>query len=436
MSTSPSPALQSTLAQRRSRLEKALALRTEILLIPSGMEIGVPGGLDAVYPFVEHPDFRWLSEQRGPGHVLAFDPDEGWQEFFQRPSVNDTIWTGARWDGRGRSVTELKDWLASRVKAGKKLLALGSSSEHIEGFPVEHRPEVAALAWHARRSKDAHSISLIEKAVAATAAGFKALPAFIAPGRSEREIAAEIAHRFFCAGADALAFPTIVGCGDNSACLHFTPSERQVKAQDWILVDAGASVAGYVADVTRMFPSRSGSFSGLQKELYDLLLTAQLAAIDRCRPGVEWHEVHRGVALDIARGLCHFGIIKSSAEAAVESGAIGVFLPHGVGHMFGLGIRDASGHSPDRTSLETVGLVRLRCHFKLEPGYSMTVEPGCYFIPAYLDQQEQAGRFKDQIDFDVARGEFARIGGLRIEDDIIVGEAGKPPKVLTSEIPK
>ena len=66
----------------------------------------------------------------------------------------------------------------------------------------------------------------------------------------------------------------------------------------------------------------------------------------------------------------------------------------------------------------------------------MTVEPGCYFIPAYLDQQEQSGRFKDQIDFDLARGEFARIGGLRIEDDIIVGEAGKPPRVLTSEIPK
>ncbi len=233
-----------------------------------------------------------------------------------------------------------------------------------------------------------------------------------------------------------LAFSTIVGTGSNSARLHYAPGEREVHPGEWVLVDAGASVNGYVADVTRMFPADRSTLSELHREFYNMLLAVQVAAIARCTPGTEWLDVQRATALDIARGLKHMGVIKGEPESAVESGAVGMFFPHGVGHMFGLGVRDASGHSPNRPGLKVVAMARPRCNFKLLPGYSMTVEPGCYFIPPYLEKHRAEGKFGDQVNYDLALGVFSHIGGIRIEDDVIVGEPGEAARVLTAGIPK
>lgn len=428
--------LDTVLAKRRENLAKALSLRDEVLLFFAGQDISIPGGLDTTYPFIEHPDFRWLSEIRGPGHVLAYDPKEGWSEFFRRPSMDDIIWSGAEWDGRGNSVDDISDWLDRRKKAGRSFIFLGQAPEIFHGIAKTENPEIAALVWDARRAKDPYAVEQIEKAIAATAAGFRALAGFIEPGRSEREIAAEIMLHFLRNGADSLAFPTIVGTGSNSARLHFTPSERIVKRGEWILVDAGASVRGYVGDVTRMFPTDRSSLSEMHREFYSMLLQVQVSAIARCIAGAEWVDIQRATALDIARGLTHMGILNGQPESAVETGAVGLFFPHGVGHMFGLGVRDASGHSPDRKGLEMVAMARPRCNFKLKPGYSMTVEPGCYFIPPYLEQKRAEGKFLDQVNYDLALGIWSEIGGIRIEDNIVIGMAGQQPRVLTAAIAK
>lgn len=428
------PSLEVVLERRRDNLARALNLGNECLLVFSGHEIGIPGGLDTTYPLIEHPDFRWLSEQRGAGHVLAYDPDSGWQEFFRRPSMDDVIWMGAEWDGRGRPVEELAGWMAER--ADKTMVFLGQAPESFNGVAKTERPDIAATAWDVRRAKDPYAIEQIEKAIAATASGFRALRGFVEPGRSEREIAAELLYHFQRGGADALAFPTIVGTGNNSARLHFAPSERVVRRGDWILVDGGAAVNGYVGDVTRMFPPDRSGLSDMHRDLYAMLLGVQTAAIARALPGREWVDIHRETALDIARGLQELRIIKGTPEAAVETGAVGLFFPHGVGHMFGLGVRDASGHAPDRAGLEVVAMARPRCNFVLQPGYSMTIEPGCYFIPPYLRQHQEQGKFSDQVNYDLALGAWSDVGGIRIEDDIIIGKAGEAPRVLTAGIPK
>lgn len=423
------------IALRRERLETNLNLQKEVLVFFSGREVTKPGGLDRTYDFEQHPTFQWLTEYDGPGHALVFDPKEGWIEFFNQPSMDDRIWSGTMPDGRGKPRSDLDEWLNSR--RDRPIIFLGNpAGEKFKGIKRFKSHEIEEEVWHLQRAKDSYALSRIEDAILATLGGFHALPSIIRPGMSEKEIARELEYHFSRAGAEVTAFPTIVGTGSNSATLHFAPSDRLVVPGDWILVDAGAQINGYVGDVTRMFPSDGNSaFTGLQKTLYDMLLRVQEAAIDRCRVGVEWSEVHRQTAYDLAAELKDLGILYCSADDAVESGAIGLFLPHGVGHMYGLRVRDASGWAPGRRKLEVVAGARPRCNFKLEDTFTLTVEPGCYFIRELLMQSKLAGEFLELVNYDLALGEFADIGGLRIEDNIVVTSDGAPV-VLTSGIPK
>ena len=145
-----------------------------------------------------------------------------------------------------------------------------------------------------------------------------------------------------------------------------------------MLVDAGAEVRGYDSDITRTFPV-SGRFSPEQAELYALVLRANRAAIELCAPGTEWRDVHRAAGLVLAEGLVSFGLLRGEPESLVESGAVHVFFPHGVGHMVGLGARDAGEVLPGRDQ-RADAFPRLRVDLPLEPGYVMTVEPGVYFV--------------------------------------------------------
>jgi Xaa-Pro aminopeptidase len=131
-----------------------------------------------------------------------------------------------------------------------------------------------------------------------------------------------------------------VGGGPNSAVLHFPPSDRRFADGDLILIDAGGEYRGYVSDITRTYPG-SGELSPEQAELHALVRRAGLAAIARCTVGTEWRDVHRSAALVIAAGLVDFGLLRGEPESLVEQGAQSIFFPHGIGHMVGLGVRDA-----------------------------------------------------------------------------------------------
>ena len=197
-----------------------------------------------------------------------------------------------------------------------------------------------------------------------------------------------------------------------------------------MLVDAGAEYHGYASDITRTYPV-SGHFTPEQRELHALVRSAGLAARERCLPGTEFRDVHHAAALVIADGLADFGLLRGSAETLVESEAVSVFFPHGVGHLVGLGIRDAGEVLPGRES----GLERfppLRVDLPLLPGYVTTIEPGIYFVPALLHDPEFRERHRDAVDWKRA-DELLEFGGIRIEDNVLVTDDGF--EVLTADVP-
>ena len=187
----------------------------------------------------------------------------------------------------------------------------------------------------------------------------------IEPGRSERELQVALEAAFLRNGGDFLGFESIVAAGDHAAVLHFTPTARALNDGDLVLVDAGAECRGYVSDVTRTY-AVGGAFTPEQALVYETVRQAGEAAIEVCRPGVEWREVHRAAALVVADGLVEFGVLRGRRESLVESGAVTLFFPHGIGHMVGLGVRD-TGPASDETREPAPGLPRLRVDIPLAP---------------------------------------------------------------------
>lgn len=271
----------------------------------------------------------------------------------------------------------------------------------------------------------------MREAAHATAKGFAKIVPMIRPGVTERAIEIEIEAEFFRNGAERTAYDTIVGSGPNSGVLHFMPTSRVVKAGELVLIDAGAEVSGYSADVTRTYPA-SGKFTPEQRDIFAIVDETRRNAIDKCRPGIEWRDVHMGACLDIARGLADIGILRGRAEDLVEEDAQALFFPHGIGHMLGLGVRDAGGKLPGRKKSKKPGIKYLRVDLPLKPGFVMTVEPGIYFVPALLQSAEKRKQYRDAVAWDRV-DKMLGFGGIRVEDNVLVTD-GKPEN-LTSAIP-
>ena len=284
---------------------------------------------------------------------------------------------------------------------------------------------------HARRPKDAYELALLKKACEATAAGFKVLVSALKPGVSERELQVEMELAFLRAGGDRTGYGSIVGVGSNAAVLHFTPGARRTQPGDIVLVDAGAEVGRYTADVTRTYRLPGGD-DGFFRSLHALVQSVEKHAIARCRPGAEWRDIHLAAALEIAEGLVALGVLVGAPDSLVERDTPALFFPHGIGHMVGLGVRDASGYLPGRARSDRPGLSMLRTDLPLEKGYVMTVEPGIYFIPALLQDPALRERHRDAVRWDRV-DPLMEFGGIRIEDDVLITDGA--PEVLTSAIP-
>lgn len=416
------------LEERRRRAAQAFQLTDEIVLIAAGEPIGIPGGADQTYPFRPHTEYFWLADRERPGCILAFDPQEGWVDFVPEVTQAERVWEGGG-ASEGVPASTFPAWLEAR--RGRPLAVLGCPLPGVE-YDLQLRERLRGALLAARRRKDEEELSRIRCACAATAAGHAVARSLIAAGRSEREIQIELEAAFFRAGARRTAFGTIVGSGPNSAVLHFEPSARRLVAGELVLIDAGAEVEGYCGDVTRTYPVGS-RFEGLQRDLYQLLLAAEEAAVAQCRPGQEFRELHLATATRIADGLAQLGLLKGQAEALVESGAVALFFPHGLGHLVGLGVRDASGYAPGRERSPHPVLRYLRCDFPLEEGFVTTIEPGIYFIPALLTDPELRARHREEVNWELV-DTLHDFGGFRIEDDVLV-TAGEP-EVLTAAVPK
>ena len=416
------------LERRRLCASRALGDDSPIVLFGAGKPVQIPGGQDQTYPFIPYPEYFWLTGSRRWGGVLAYDPQDGWKHFVRPVSQNERLWEGGVETAAGEDVAELPGWLERR--SVRPVAVIGAAVDNVES-DLQRAATLQTSLDEVRRRKDDAEIALIERAAAATAAGHAKAREAIRPGVSERRIRVELEAEMYRHGADDVAFDTIVGAGTHAAVLHFEPGARIVERDDLVLIDAGAAISGYAADVTRTYPA-GDRFTPRQQAIYDLVLAAQLEAISTCREGVEWNEVHRAAAGVIALGLHDLGILKGNRDDLLDSGAISLFLPHGVGHMVGLGVRDVGGLAPGREVGVYCG-IRMRVDLPLEENYLMTVEPGIYFVPALLDDPERRERFAGMVNWDALEA-WRAVGGVRIEDNVLITAAD--PRILTSGIPK
>jgi len=404
--------------RRRAAAAAGWDMGDAVVLVAAGDEIPVPGRGDRTYPYRAHSEYLYLTDRERPGGVLAFDPGEGWVEFVVPVTADELLWTGLEGDREGvpegtRPRDELEGWLA-----GRPARRLGATADPDDAL----RNELIRV----RRPKDDDELERMRIAAEATRAGFAELAGLVAPGRTERELQVALEAAFLRSGGDFLAFESIVAAGDHSAVLHFAPTQRELQAGQLLLVDAGAEYRGYASDVTRTY-AVGGELDAQQSIVWETVRRAGEAAIAACRPGVEWREVHRTAALVTAEGLVELGVLRGAPETLVESGAVTLFFPHGVGHMVGLGVRDA-GYASDEAREPAPGLPRLRLDIPLQPRHAWTVEPGIYFVAPLL------ARHRDRRDVDWDRvDDLLGFGGVRIEQNVLITEDGCD--VLTSAIP-
>ncbi len=398
-----------------------------MVLIEAGEPVPIPGGADQTYPFLAHAEYFWLTDRETPAGVLGFDPREGWVDFVPETTEAERVWEG-RGDAPGTPLSRLEDWLTTR--AGRPVLRLGAALANTGGGG--RALDLREALTHARRPKDAPELARLRVACAASAAGFAHVTSRIRPGVTERALRVELESAFFRAGADRTGYGTIVGSGPHSAVLHFEPGDRAVGPGELVLIDAGAEIRRYTADYTRTYRAPGGD-TGFFRELYAVVLAVQERAVARCRAGAEWRDVHLAACRDTAEGLVALGLMRGEPDALVERDAHALFFPHGLGHLVGLGVRDASGFLPGRVRSTRPGLSMLRTDLPLQPDYVITVEPGVYFIPALLRDPARRAAFADCVAWDRVDG-LLDFGGIRIEDNVRVTDG--EPEVLTAAVPK
>lgn len=420
-----------SLAPRRARLAAALKLTDEILLVGAGAPVPLPENTDQTYPFRAHSEFFYVTGLECAGAIAAFDPRDGpragWHLFVPQVTEDERVWS-AQTQQRGEPLAALPAWLTAR--RGRPVAMLGAP---LPGARADDAATIKAREafTHARRPKDPAELATLRRAAVATAAGYARAAALIAPGVTERAVQIELEAGFFRHGAQRPGYGTIVGSGPNAAVLHFEPTARAARRGEFVLIDAGAEVDRYVIDVTRTYVA--GRPSAFQRDLYQIVLAAEEAAIRRCTAGAEWRDIHLQAAVEMTAGLVTLGLMRGGAESLVEQEAHLLFFPHGVGHLVGLGVRDASGLLPGRARDPRPCLRNLRMDLPLQPGYVVTVEPGLYFIPAILHDPKRRRQYRHCVRWDKVDPHLA-LGGVRIEDNVLVTSGA--PDVLTAAIPR
>jgi len=255
-----------------------------------------------------------------------------------------------------------------------------------------------------RLYKSAAELRLLRRAGEITGRAHQRVMRTCRVGMYEYQLEAELQHEFTTSGARHAAYPSIVGSGDNACTMHYVANDSKMRDGDLVLVDAGCELEYYAADVTRTFPV-NGRFSREQRALYDLVLQAQLAAIDQIKPGNHWNQPHDASVRVITRGLVELGLLKGRVASLIKREAYRAFYMHRVGHWLGLDVHD-------------VGDYRLGEEWRLlEAGMVMTVEPGLYIGP----QNSKVAKKWRGI-------------GIRIEDDVVVTDQGC--EVISSGVPK
>ena len=445
-----------TYAARRADLARALSDGLVVLLGNEEAPMNYPAN---AYPFRQDGAFLYYVGLDAPGLALALDAETGEARLYgPEQALDDVVWEGPlpslaeRAAQAGVERTSAPDALAEAVRqaqrAGRTVHLLppyrGEArlrlADALGVVPGDVEPSEALLdAVIAQRLvKSTAEVDEIERALEIAAAMHRLAMRLAQPGRTEREIAGQMEGLALGRGSYP-SFPVILT--RRGEVLHGHPSDAVLEKGDLLLADAGAvaPVTRYAADVTRVAPV-GGAFSDRQRAVVETVLDAQAVAIDACRAGVLFRDVHRLASVRLAEGLKALGLMTGDPEEAVEAGAHALFFPHGLGHPLGLDTHDLEGLGEDRVGYDDevqrsaqFGTRSLRYGRRIEPGHVMTVEPGVYFIDPLIDQWEAEGRHAAFLDY-AEIGRWRGTGGVRIEDDVLVTD--RAPRVLGPEIPK
>ena len=326
----------------------------------------------------------------------------------------------------GRKVHFLPPYRADISAMIERLLGISAAS-----VPVYASRELTAAVISMREIKEPEEIEEIEKACEIGYAMHTTAMRMCRPGTAEREIAGVVEGIALSRGA-GVSFHNIIT--QNGQTLHNHNHSGILEQGRLMLMDAGAENSmNYCSDNTRTMPV-GGKFSPLQRDVYNVLVSAFEHAIELIKPDVRYLDVHLAACRRITEGLKELGFMKGDVDEAVASGAHALFMPHGLGHQMGLDVHDmeglgetAVGYDSQTERSSQFGLASLRMGKKLRKGHVITCEPGIYFIPALLDKWEREHINGSFIDYDKVRS-MATFGGMRVEDDILVTETGR--KVL------
>src|SRR6266850_1690994 len=388
-------------AERRNALQ--LRMGKGVAIIPTAPERIRNRDSDYLYRFDSY--FYYLSAFPEPEAVLVLLAGEEPRSilFCRERNPERELWEGVRKGPEG----------AKAAFGFEEAYPVESLDEHMPKLladqPVLYYAPGADPAWDARIMGWLNQVRAQARAGVSAPAEIRdvrtALDEMRAPrpGRSEYEIEAELLYEFRRRGAQYPACWPIVAGGANACILHYRDNDARLADGDLLLIDAGCELDGYASDVTRTFPV-SGKFSGPQKDVYELVLAAQSAAIAAVKPGNGWDEPHNAAVKTLARGFVDLGLCHGTVEKVIEAEDYKRFYMHRTGHWLGLDVHDAGEY-------KSGGEWR-----RLEPGMILTVEPGCYIRPAD----------------DVPR-QFWNTG-VRIEDDVVVTASGC--EVLTAAAAK
>lgn len=406
------------------------------------------------YPFHQDDTFRYYFGIDKPDFAALMDLDSGETILFGKEySINDRIWS--------RNISDLKDIAHDAgLDKFKKISVLKAyiseemqkrrAIHHIPYSRAENRCLITELvsAYNPsdslveaiikqRSIKSEEEVAEIEQAVSTSCKIFQIAKDMAVPGIKESDILNRMLYETAMADTKTSFQPIVTVRGET---LHNDSYDNILKENDLLLIDFGIfSKEGYASDNTRTLPVGK-DFTSEQRDIYSIVLKAQSEAIDAIKPEVKNLEVHIKACMTITEGLKTLGLMKGDALCAVEAGAHALFFPHGIGHMLGLNTHDMEGFGEDLVGYgkqlkrnSQFGLRSLRLARELKEGFTITIEPGIYFIPQLIDMWQAEGKYKEFINYDKL-AKFKNFGGIRIEDDILVTNSGS--RILGTPIPK
>ena len=415
---------------RRERLMATIG-HDAIAIVPANRE--VPRNHDVDYQFRQDSDFYYLTGFEEPDALLVLAPGHGDGDtaLFVRPRDKQSEqWHGRRLGkervsenlgiSKGFNIEELDSTIV-RYLAGRNVIhfAFGQRPEYdtrIFGWlnamqssrlaSPAHFTLIRETLHELRLNKSEVELEEMQLAADISARAHIRAMQFTRPGISEHRVETEMLAEFYSHGARHTAYPSIVASGENACIMHYVDNNSVLQDSDLLLIDAGCEINHYAADITRTFPV-NGKYSGPQRALYEVVLEAQLAAINAVEPGAEFLKPQEVSQTLLAQGLIDLGILSGSVDEVRENGKLQQLLVHRCSHFLGLDVHDVGAMVQD-------GKVRT-----LESGMVLTIEPGVYVSPELCENGIDA--------------KWSGIG-IRIEDDVVVTEEGR--RALTGLVPK